>query len=320
MTFPMRRGALLWRAEPHDGPAVPPSAQVTIPKARKMNPVQAADRVGTRHPGETRPAAGGSVAACPICGFEWPLYEFAARHATVAKCGSERCGHLYAIGVEKNAGIQSHEWLATEAAKFAERNARLVRFWQARRFLTPETDVLDIGAGGGHIAAAARPAARSVTCLEPDAGAIEALAARGFPVVSSLEELSGRRFGAILLTEVIEHVEDPVSMLRSCADLLAPGGRIFLTTPCGELASGSHGTHAYDTKEHVQFFTEHSLRVACALAGLPRIVFLNPGVMAPPGEGAERIKSAVKAVARPVRDLLFGRHHLVAFVGRGDAA
>ncbi|HWI27374.1 MAG TPA: class I SAM-dependent methyltransferase [Stellaceae bacterium] len=285
-----------------------------------MNPAVAADGVGTRHPDQSHSPRGGTTTACPICGFERPLYEFAARHVTVGKCGSERCGHLYAIGAGKDAGIQSHEWLTEEAPKFAERNERLVRFWQARRFLTPETDVLDIGSGGGHIAAAARRAARSVTCLEPDAGANEALAARGFPVAGSLDEMKGRRFGAILLTEVIEHVEDPVSMLRTCADLLAPGGRIFLTTPCGELASGSHGTHAYDTKEHVQFFTEHSLQVACTLAGLPSVSFLNPGVMAPSGEGVERIKSAVKAVARPVRDLLFGRHHLVAFVGRGDEA
>ena len=44
-------------------------------------------------------------------------------------------------------------------------------------------------------------------------------------------------FDAILCTEVLEHLPEPISAVRELARLLRPGGRIFLTAPLG---SGIH--------------------------------------------------------------------------------
>ncbi len=44
-------------------------------------------------------------------------------------------------------------------------------------------------------------------------------------------------FDAILCTEVLEHVPEPIAALREMARLLAPGGRLFLSAPLG---SGLH--------------------------------------------------------------------------------
>lgn len=44
-------------------------------------------------------------------------------------------------------------------------------------------------------------------------------------------------FDAILCTEMLEHVPDPLAVIRECARLLRPGGRLLLTAPLG---SGIH--------------------------------------------------------------------------------
>ena len=43
--------------------------------------------------------------------------------------------------------------------------------------------------------------------------------------------LAGRRFDTVVAGELIEHLERPYDFLRALAELLAPGGRVVLSTP-----------------------------------------------------------------------------------------
>lgn len=43
--------------------------------------------------------------------------------------------------------------------------------------------------------------------------------------------LDGRTFDTVACCELIEHLEEPYSLLRSLRPLVAPGGRLLLTTP-----------------------------------------------------------------------------------------
>jgi 2-polyprenyl-3-methyl-5-hydroxy-6-metoxy-1,4-benzoquinol methylase len=46
------------------------------------------------------------------------------------------------------------------------------------------------------------------------------------------EEYAPReRYDAIFMTHILEHMEDPVALLRSCGTWLAPEGRIFCAVP-----------------------------------------------------------------------------------------
>jgi 2-polyprenyl-3-methyl-5-hydroxy-6-metoxy-1,4-benzoquinol methylase len=38
-------------------------------------------------------------------------------------------------------------------------------------------------------------------------------------------------FDLIVLSEVLEHIEDPASVMRRLRDLVAPGGHVFVNTP-----------------------------------------------------------------------------------------
>ena len=251
------------------------------------------------------------IMQCPICG-SLPREWFRSPYVTVLKCGSERCGHLYADSPAPDQGLQQHPDPEADRTLYAERNRHLVRYWIRQGFIGEGTAVLDIGSGVGHIAetiTGTLPSAH-VTCVERAPCDATHLRERGFEVLDDLPPVE-RRFSAFLLIELIEHVADPVQLLVDCRRRATPNAQIFITTPCGETASGSRKTSAYDTKEHVQFFTERSFWLACELADLAAPRFVDPGIMYGP---VHDVVGAAKSVLRPVRDALMGRHHLVAFV------
>jgi hypothetical protein len=88
-----------------------------------------------------------------------------------------------------------------------------------------------------------------------------------------------------------------------------PGAQVFLTTPCGETRGGSRNTNAYETPEHVQFFTEASIRLACQNAGFAGFEFRYVKDMYPSGGSI----AALKAIARPILIRLTGPRHLTGF-------
>ena len=48
--------------------------------------------------------------------------------------------------------------------------------------------------------------------------------------VETLARAHAGKFDAITCMEMLEHVPDPASVIRACATLLKPGGRLFLST------------------------------------------------------------------------------------------
>ena len=75
-------------------------------------------------------------------------------------------------------------------------------------------------------------------------------------------------FDAIILIELLEHLNDPVSLLAQIKSRLRSGGRMFITTPCGEARFGYRPTFSYNVPEHVQFWTKRSFQLLCEKAGL----------------------------------------------------
>lgn len=90
---------------------------------------------------------------------------------------------------------------------------------------------LDVGSGCGglldHLACKAAKAAG----VEPNAAQRAAAVARGHAVFPSVDELEGQVFDVISLFHVLEHLTDPVGMLRRLGDLLADGGLLIVEVP-----------------------------------------------------------------------------------------
>jgi cyclopropane fatty-acyl-phospholipid synthase-like methyltransferase len=179
----------------------------------------------------------------------------------------------------------------------------------------PGSRVLDIGSGLGHIMSAVRERLSDchITCVEAAPKSIEYLRRNNFKVVEDFGLLSGTGpYDVIFMVEVIEHLDDPAAVLRLCHSLLTTGGGIFLTTPCGELRWGSHSTAAYETLEHVQFFTQESLCLAARNAGFDSVKFFEMREFYP--GSANRAIKWVKDSLRIARNWVQGRHHFVAVV------
>ena len=100
--------------------------------------------------------------------------------------------------------------------------------------------VVDIGCGGGIMSEALARAGAEVVALDlaPEALDVARLHALEAGVrvdyrLQSAEDLAvemAGQFDAVSCLEMLEHVPDPVSVLRACATLLKPGARLFLST------------------------------------------------------------------------------------------
>ncbi len=89
---------------------------------------------------------------------------------------------------------------------------------------------------------------------------------------NSLEEanLPAAHFDLITLIDVIEHFEDLHSVIAELRRVLKPGGHLFVITPnylAYSLAKRAW-TCLYKDFEHLQYFSEQSLREICRSAGI----------------------------------------------------
>ena len=143
--------------------------------------------------------------------------------------------------------------------------------------------ILDIGCGSGLALVRARDSGWRVMGIEPDPNAARATTAMGIEIIASdLSELPLRfdgTFERILLNHVIEHVHDPLAMLRRCKDLLAPGGELWLETP--NLASLGHQVFGSDWRgleppRHLVIFESNSLVLSLREAGFTKIQISKP--------------------------------------------
>jgi len=163
---------------------------------------------------------------------------------------------------------------STFLAEFNERNSRLLELFKTFiAEVNKPIKLLDFGAGNAHIS-------RTFKNILKNDGVIYCLEAN--PLCSNLYEryelihinninAVPEKINLVYMIEVIEHLENPILVLKDLIGLLEPNGKIFISTPVGSMDENS--TNAYDTASHLHFFTEKSLNLALSKAGLTEITY-----------------------------------------------
>ena len=140
----------------------------------------------------------------------------------------------------------AHRWWDPNGPQRAlhELNPTRLAYVRARGSLRG-TKVLDVGCGGGLLSEAMAGEGAEVVALDlaPELIEIARLHLLEMQVaqpalrvdyrLQSVESMAAempQRFDAITCMEMLEHVPDPLSIVRSCAGLLKPGGRLFVST------------------------------------------------------------------------------------------
>lgn len=144
--------------------------------------------------------------------------------------------------------------------------------------------VLETGCASGHMSALLSAQGCSVIGMEIESSIVEpALQWLERAVIGDLEvpsiwsDLEGESFDAILFGDVLEHLKDPLTVLRESAQHLAPAGVVIISVPNIAHADVKvaliKGTFPYSEsglldRTHISFFTKDSLVDLVREAGL----------------------------------------------------
>jgi SAM-dependent methyltransferase len=138
----------------------------------------------------------------------------------------------------------------------------------------PGSRILDVGCADGRRLVRDVAAGWIATGVDFSPIAVQRARRRGLDVRLGTifrDDLERESFDLIRVSHVIEHVPDPIALLRRGRDLLAPDGRLHIATPnFASPSAGFFGTYwvELDTPRHLVLFTPASLRTAAQHAGL----------------------------------------------------
>jgi SAM-dependent methyltransferase len=149
--------------------------------------------------------------------------------------------------------------------------------------------LLELGCGSGAMLQSMEGLGWRVDGVDFDPVAVAQARDKGLTVhLGSLSEhvFPTETFDAITASHVIEHVCDPLGVLRECRRILKPGGLLVLITP--NAASWGHRIYRADWRgleppRHIRIFTPFSLATLCRRAGfnlvLSRSMVRSSGIL-----------------------------------------
>jgi SAM-dependent methyltransferase len=197
--------------------------------------------------------------SCPSCGVcaAWPNRVDDALYDLIYQLRDEIS--LYGGYAEQARDIVS----ARDPLGFLTRLSPI--YWavaQAIRERRPAT-LLEVGSGLGYLTHALRKTGIDAHGTDLSQDAVDEARSRFGPFFAAepLDAIrdAGRRYGMVVMTEVIEHVPDPYALLRQAFGVLAPGGTVVLTTPNRDYFPPEAIWQTEPPPVHLWWFSERSL-------------------------------------------------------------
>lgn len=179
---------------------------------------------------------GTDIRACPLCGGAPGRTRWRGRGATARTCG--RCGFTFLAERSEAAAREALETYERIYARAPEEDPlTALSYASVLRELEPHRRsglIVDVGSGAGAFVAAAARAGWHAVGTEIAESASRIPLPPGASIIVGEGALDGLATGSadvVTLWEVVEHVDDPIGLLRASARVLRPGGVLRLTTP-----------------------------------------------------------------------------------------
>ncbi len=117
--------------------------------------------------------------------------------------------------------------------RFAARRGWLVKCILQSKIQLPGTKILDVGCGTGHISRFLARDGAHVTAIDPNWSGKKTVSPDTHFLKTSLIAFNGppQHYHAVVLTDVLEHLYNPLENLIKIHHLLKSGGWLFITTP-----------------------------------------------------------------------------------------
>ena len=228
------------------------------------------------------------VKTCLVCNGPRVYYLFSTSAYRVVRC--DDCGLVflnpqpgdgelsriygadYFLGSDTEAGRQA-------VSEIKQATARLYLAESCRYSGLKKGCLLEVGCGDGDFLVTAEAEGWQVTGVEYSIAACEKARSRlkhGDVRVGELAQamLMSEQFDFCVLSDVIEHVRDPLAFLREIHRVLKPGGTLFIATP----DIGSWSARLMKQKwmefktEHLVYFDRHTLQTALIKSGFRNVI------------------------------------------------
>jgi 2-polyprenyl-3-methyl-5-hydroxy-6-metoxy-1,4-benzoquinol methylase len=137
----------------------------------------------------------------------------------------------------------------------------------------PGARLLDVGCGGGVALERLDALGWHAEGLEVDARAVEAARMRGLTVhhgTLAAQGYADSSFDVLTMSHVLEHVHDPVELLRECFRILKPQGQLVVLTPNSESRGHLSFRGAWfglEPPRHLHLFNQQNLKTTLMRSG-----------------------------------------------------
>lgn len=238
--------------------------------------------------------------ACVACGALETQAEFEKNGFAYATC--KQCGTLYqtprpplhAFEAFYRDSVSSCYWAEQFFPAVAEARRERIFRPRAERLLQmcgangiDVSKLIDVGAGYGILLdewRCLRPET-DMLAIEPSTSLAGECRTKGFEVVEDIaENVSGFKDYADLVVcfEVLEHVFNPLSFIKTLADLARPGGHVFVSTLSVDgfdIQTLWERSNSIFPPHHINFMSIDGFRYLFKRAGLEVVSISTPGVL-----------------------------------------
>lgn len=229
-----------------------------------------------------KPSANSTIQGleCPLCRqrahqfiMTYPAKTPLFRNRTVASCVRCDLAYMYPMASTSalNAYYNSGAYWGHMADKtqfdvpaFHHQAHSRVEFIKSRLMVGKKIDILDIGAGYGVLEKYLRGAfgdKAQCSAVELDKRAQESLTKNGVDCHAALEDFEKKKFDLIVLSHVLEHMNDPVGYLKKLPAYSNKDAYIFVEVPNEDFK------FKFELEPHVLFFSPKTLTKVLKAAG-----------------------------------------------------